>query len=536
MQAYLRFYDSRRDVLLKNLFSSPAPELTRVLAMLSPERRVAGYTLQTRAITQGEWDPYLDYLSQWGEEYANAGVTFSAWLDFIRASRDVVIDQLAIMLAEDPGSIASVRAIMRGVTAASDVVVQAIGDAYLRALLAGPEERRREIEEQLRHAQKMEAVGRLAGGVAHDFNNMLTVVQTYACMLEASIDASDVRHQDASEIRRASERATALTRQLLTLSRHSVVAPKAVDLDDLVAGFLPMLRRLVGENVGIVAGRGDTPPVLADPGQLEQILMNLAVNARDAMPDGGHMTIETQVVEIDAETAALRGLAPGPYVELAVTDTGSGIDAEVQKRMFDPFFTTKGVGEGTGLGLSLVHGIVTDLGGAIDVATTAQGTRFEIWLPTAGEAAEPAIETVRELPRGGGQTVMIVDDERVLVALAEEMLAELGYEPVGFDSSSTAVQAFRAEPQRFDLILTDEAMPDLIGTELAREIRRLQPTVPVILMSGYGGAQLTERAASIGVREVLRKPLRRSDLAESLARVLGSVPAGVSNVIATQGV
>jgi CheY-like chemotaxis protein len=192
--------------------------------------------------------------------------------------------------------------------------------------------------------------------------------------------------------------------------------------------------------------------------------------------------------------------------------------------MFDPFFTTKGVGEGTGLGLSLVHGIVTDLGGAIDVATTAgQGTSFEIWLPVAGETEMPAVETVGELPRGSGETVMIVDDERPLVALAEEILAELGYEPVGFDSSRAALQAFRAAPERFDLILTDEAMPDLIGTELAREIRRYQPSVPIILVSGHGGAQLAKAAAAIGVNEMLRKPLQRRELAESLARALTAV-------------
>ncbi len=180
--------------------------------------------------------------------------------------------------------------------------------------------------------------------------------------------------------------------------------------------------------------------------------------------------------------------------------------------------------QGTGLGLSLVHGIVTDLGGAIEVTTKAgEGTRFEIWLPVAGETGEPAIEAVRELPRGSGETVMLVDDERPLVALGEEMLAELGYEPVGFDSSSAALQAFRAEPQRFDLIVTDEAMPDLIGTEFTREIRQLRPAIPIILMSGYGGTQLTARAAAIGVNEVLRKPLQSRDLAESLARVLKAV-------------
>jgi CheY-like chemotaxis protein len=192
--------------------------------------------------------------------------------------------------------------------------------------------------------------------------------------------------------------------------------------------------------------------------------------------------------------------------------------------MFDPFFTTKDVGEGTGLGLSLVHGIVTDLGGAIEVKTTAGvGTHFEILLPVSGESAISPIETSKGLPRGRGETVMIVDDERPLVALAEEIIAELGYEPVGCDSSSAALQAFRAAPERFDVVLTDESMPDLIGTDLAQAIRRLRPTIPIILMTGYGGPRLANRAADIGVNEVLRKPLHRRDLAESLARVLESV-------------
>jgi CheY-like chemotaxis protein len=206
-----------------------------------------------------------------------------------------------------------------------------------------------------------------------------------------------------------------------------------------------------------------------------------------------------------------------------IADTGVGIPPEVVERIFDPFFTTRGVGKGTGLGLSLVHGIVSDLGGAIDVKSTlGEGTRFEIWLPATTEVAKPAVEAVRELPRGRGETVMIVDDEPMLVTLAEEMLAGLGYEPVGFESSRAALQVFRSKPERFDLILTDEAMPELVGTELAREIRLLRPAVPVILMSGHGGAALAQRAAAIGVKEVLHKPLQRADLAEALARAVSS--------------
>jgi CheY-like chemotaxis protein len=265
--------------------------------------------------------------------------------------------------------------------------------------------------------------------------------------------------------------------------------------------------------------------VIGDPTQLHQVVMNLCTNALQAMKNGGVLTVQLERIDLNEPRSLSRGtLPPGPHLRLTVSDTGSGIARHVFERMFDPFFTTKGVGEGTGLGLSVVHGIVADLGGAIEIATReGQGTTFEIWLPIAGETGESSSEQIRELPRGRGEVVMIVDDEPALVALAEEVLAELGYEPVGFNSSVSALRAFRADPQRFQLILTDEAMPDLVGTELAREIRQIAPAIPIVLMSGYGGAQLTQRAAAMGIIEVLRKPLQRQDLAESLAQVLGQV-------------
>jgi CheY-like chemotaxis protein len=217
-------------------------------------------------------------------------------------------------------------------------------------------------------------------------------------------------------------------------------------------------------------------------------------------------------------------ISPGAYVRLIVSDTGTGIPPAVMERMFDPFFTTKGVGEGTGLGLSLVHGIVAELGGAIGVETSAgKGSKFEIWLPVVGDAETPSIEAPPPPPRGHGETVMIVDDEPALVALATELLTKLGYEPVGFESSGAALQELRAEPQRFDLLLTDEAMPDLTGAALAHEVRRIRADLPILIMTGHGGAQLAQKAAAVGAREVLHKPLRGNDLAEAIARVLQPV-------------
>jgi CheY-like chemotaxis protein len=261
--------------------------------------------------------------------------------------------------------------------------------------------------------------------------------------------------------------------------------------------------------------------------------MNLCRNAVKAMPSGGTLRVMLKcVVMTEAKTVTRGSVAAGSYVLLTVSDTGIGIPPAVLERIFEPFFTTKGAGEGTGLGLSLVDGIVHDLGGAIALATQqGRGTTFDIWLPTDGEAAVPTAQPPTELASGNGETIMVVDDERALVALSEEMLAGLGYEPVGFDSSAAALAAFRRTPEHFDLVLTDENMPGVNGTELTRELRRLHPDIPVVLMSGYAAAQLAQRAASVGIHEVLRKPLQRRDLSEALARTWRSIeparPPGV---------
>jgi signal transduction histidine kinase/CheY-like chemotaxis protein len=394
----------------------------------------------------------------------------------------------------------------------------------LRRLEAG-ERALRESEAQLRQSQKMEAMGTLAGGIAHDFNNILGAILGYGELaLQQSAEGSAMRRY-LDNIMHAAGRAKALVDRILGFSRSGLGERLPVNVQSLIeetlellAGSLPMGIRL---EIKLAAGNA---AVIGDATHLHQVAMNLCTNALHAMERGGVLSVALERIELSRPRSLSRGnLPPGLYVRLVVSDTGSGIPPAVLERMFDPFFTTRGVGEGTGLGLSLVHGIVAELGGAIDVTTkAAEGTRFEVWLPIAGEVEKPGTEAFRELPRGNGETIMIVDDERPLVALAEELLAELGYEPVGFDSSSAALQAFRADPDRFDLILTDEAMPDLIGTELAREARRLRRTFPIILMSGHGGPQLAKRAAEIGVNELLRKPLQRRDLAESLARVLAA--------------
>jgi CheY-like chemotaxis protein len=262
--------------------------------------------------------------------------------------------------------------------------------------------------------------------------------------------------------------------------------------------------------------------VIGDETRLHQVTMNLCTNAAQAMPDGGVLRVRLETLQLMAARTFSRGLlAAGAFVRLTVSDNGTGIPPALVERIFDPFFTTKRVGEGTGLGLAMVDGIVRDLSGAIHVSSVmGLGTSFEIWLPVTAELAAPLVTKSAELPRGSGECVMIVDDEQPLVELVEEMLAELGYEPVGFSSSSAALEAFRKDPDRFDAVVTDEMMLDLRGTELARSVSAMRPDVGLILVSGHGGPELAQRAAAAGVGALLRKPLQKRDLAESLRKIL----------------
>jgi signal transduction histidine kinase/ActR/RegA family two-component response regulator len=383
-----------------------------------------------------------------------------------------------------------------------------------------------QLEAQLRQSQKMEAIGTLAGGIAHDFNNILGAILGYGELALQHCGAESELRRYLDNVMHATERAKLLVERILGFSRSGLGDRVPVNVGSVINETLEFLKASLPAGIRLQSRiEVGNAAVIGDATYLHQVAMNLCTNALQAMEPGGLLSVVLERRELDERRTLSRGsVGPGPYVRLIVNDTGRGIPLTVLDRIFDPFFTTKQIGEGTGLGLSLVHGIVTDLGGAIDVSTTeGVGTRFEIWLPVAGETAAPSAETSNALPRGNGETVMIVDDERPLVALAEEIIAELGYEPVGFHSSCAASEAFRAAPERFDVVLTDESMPDLTGTELAQTIRRFRPHIPIILMTGYGGVQLANRAADIGVNEVLRKPLHRRDLAESLARVLESV-------------
>jgi predicted ATPase/signal transduction histidine kinase/CheY-like chemotaxis protein len=385
---------------------------------------------------------------------------------------------------------------------------------------------RERLEQRLRQAAKMEAVGRFAGGIAHDFNNILGAILGYGELAQNNlIEGRAVRYQ-LDQVLQAGARGKGLVDRILAFSRSGMGERVPLRTQSVVEETLDLLAASLPAKVHLERklNAGDTA-IVADATQFHQVVMNLCTNAAQSMERGGVVTVALERVEVGERRLLSHGaLSGGRYVRLSVADTGSGIPPAVLERMFDPFFTTKRVGDGTGLGLALVHGIVADFGGAIDVVTqVGVGTTFNIWLPATDQVPRLLEEPSRELPRGNGETVMIVDDERALVALAEETLAELGYEPVGFNSSLAALRAFRAEPKRFDLVLTDETMPDLTGTELARELRQLRPEISIILMSGYSGPQLGERAQAAGIVDVLRKPLVRRDIADPVARALRRV-------------
>jgi signal transduction histidine kinase/CheY-like chemotaxis protein len=391
------------------------------------------------------------------------------------------------------------------------------------------EQERVEMQRQLQQAAKMEALGRLAGGIAHDFNNILGAIIGYGELVQSNQrEGTAARHQ-IDQVMHAGARGKDLVDRILAFSRSGMAERIPIRPQSVVAETLELLAASLPAEV-LLETRLDAldMAVVGDATQLHQVFMNLCTNALQAMKRGGVLTVLLEQAAVGEDRLVSHGsLSAGSYVRLAVSDTGTGIPQTVLERMFDPFFTTKGVGDGTGLGLALVHGIVADFGGVIDVATQlGVGTTFTIWLPAVSQLPTSPPEPVAELPRGNGEIIMIVDDERALVSLAEEILAELNYEPVGFDSSVAALQAFRAQPQRFDVVLTDETMPDLTGSEFAREIRKLHPEIPIILMSGYSGPQLSERAQAAGVSDVLRKPLIRRDIAEPVARALRGPSAG----------
>ncbi len=351
---------------------------------------------------------------------------------------------------------------------------------------------RRALEQQLRQSQKMEAVGRLAGGIAHDFNNLLMVISGYSEFLLERLGGEPHLRGPAQEIASASERASSLTRQLLAFSRKQMLAPRIVNLNDIATENLKMLTRMIGEDIDLVMTPGKNLwSVRADAGQIEQVIMNLAVNARDAMPSGGKLTIETANISLDEEYARVHApLRAGDYVMVSISDTGAGMDAETQSHIFEPFFTTKGT-KGTGLGLSTVYGIVKQSGGYIWVySEVGRGTTFKIYLPRVPSVEEPAMHTVTapaqfQRVEPGTETILLVEDEANLRYLARQYLEKQGYRVIEAADGAVAMQIAVAHEGIIHLLLTDVIMPGMNGRELAQRISEIRPNVKVLYMSGY---------------------------------------------------
>jgi len=382
---------------------------------------------------------------------------------------------------------------------------------------------RRALEEQLRQAQKMDAIGRLAGGVAHDFNNLLTAIIGYADLIEADLGAASPHTEDVREIRLAADRAAVLTRQLLAFSRQQVLAPRVMDLNETVSGMRNMLRRLIGEDIElIVQSAPELGHVRADPGQMEQVVLNLALNARDAMPRGGRLIIETANVELDEEYARGHlGGSAGPHVMLAVTDTGVGMDAVTRARIFEPFFTTKEKGKGTGLGLATVYGIVRQSGGSIWVySEPGAGTIFKVYFPRSFDVATPAVGALQRAEADGTETVLVVEDDDAVRTLARRGLEGYGYRVIEARNPGEAVAVSERHVGSIHLLVTDVVMPGQYGPELAQALRRERPELRVLYMSGYTDNAIAHQGLLEAGSAFLEKPFTPGNLAAKVRATL----------------
>ena len=386
---------------------------------------------------------------------------------------------------------------------------------------------RRQLEQHIRQSQRLDAMSRLAGGVAHDFNNLLTVILGYSQFLLQQLPAESELREDVEAIEKAGQRASALTNQLLTIGRRQVVEPVVLDVQAQVRDLEPIIRRLVGDAIDlrVVVGRGAAAAKI-DPHEFEQVVMNLCINARDAMPQGGRLVLESRRIELDAEAATAASVSPGDYVLITVADTGTGMSESVREHCFDPFFTTKGRGKGTGLGLAAVYGVVTQAGGHIDVVSDpGRGTTFRLYLPVSLEpvSAEQAKGTAGSRSRRKARTgrILLVEDEDAVRTLAKAVLEEQGHEVVDVDSAEAALTLARRVRRPFDVLVSDIVMRGMHGDALAREVSDLWADVKILLVSGY-----VERAAALDADRVsfLAKPFALDELSDRVAELLGPEP------------
>ena len=404
-----------------------------------------------------------------------------------------------------------------------------VGERAARLVLVHDITERHALESQLRQSQKMEAVGQLAGGVAHDFNNLLTVIRVHGELLLESTGPESLQREDLEAIQRATGRASSLTRQLLAFSRKQLLQPRVLDLNVVLGGLEPMLRRLICEDIRLVVRTSPSlGRVSADAGQIEQVLVNLAVNARDAMPQGGTLTIETSNAELDADFGRRHGvaLAAGRYVRLAVSDTGTGMDEATRCRVFEPFFTTKEVGRGTGLGLSTVYGIVKQSNGYIWVSSQpGRGTTFEIYLPRITDAASDERSDTPPPAPPGSETILLVEDEDAVRSLARRILQRQGYTVLEARHGRDALRIAKGHDGEIDLVITDVVMPEMSGSELAHHLAEQRPGTPLLYMSGYTDDEIIRRGVLDPGMAFLEKPFTSSSLVRKVRQILDGVEA-----------
>jgi signal transduction histidine kinase/CheY-like chemotaxis protein len=407
---------------------------------------------------------------------------------------------------------------------------QAIYNARLMGDVVRADAERAAAQDRLRHAERMESLGQLVGGIAHDFNNLLNVIAGFSNMLAeeiAGLATEDPRLEsvlgDIEQVRDAAQRAIRLTRQLLIFARSDVVHPEVLVLNDIITGLEQLLRRTLGEHIDLnIASADGLWPVMADTGQLEQVLVNLAVNARDAMPGGGKLTIDTANIDVDEAYADSRpGLKPGRYARLRVSDTGAGMPPEVLARVFEPFFTTKPKGKGTGLGLATFYGIITGAGGYAQIySEPGIGTTITGLLPATGREASMTARAQAAAPRGRGETILLVEDEASLQKLASRILTRNGYQVRAARTALEAPVIAADTAQPIDLLLTDVVMPEILGNEVARRIRDIRPALPVLYMSGYAQSVLDTHGAFADQIDLLEKPFTETTLLTRVRRAI----------------
>ncbi len=442
---------------------------------------------------------------------------------FLRIDREVISSQRAAFVTEEQAT-CSRTGLTRWFQTVKVPLLSSDGSALQVLGVATDITERKQLEDQFRQAHKMEAVGRLAGGVAHDFNNVLTVIRAQTEFLLADLAADDPRRADVMEIQGAADRAATFTRQLLAFSRRQLLQPEVLELNEVITGMETMVRRLVGEDVVLLTKLSpEIPRVWADPGQLQQVILNLAVNARDAMPRGGTLLIETRVMELDEHYPRQHPTAkPGTHVVLVVTDTGCGMDPSTRSRIFEPFFTTKEPGKGTGLGLSTVYGIVKQSGGHIWVySESGRGTTFKLYFPPHYGAATPAVPARSTPPvLGSGATILLVEDERPVRSTVRRLLERHGYRVLEAANGHEALDLVASRDSEIDLVLSDMVMPGMGGTELASKVRTIAPNLPVLLMTGYTEEAITRAGERPLDEHIIEKPFTLTTMLEKVSIAL----------------